>query len=254
MADSRKLRLILAYDGTRYHGWQSQKNGLTIQEVLEEKLGVMTREPIRVFGSGRTDAGVHALGQACHFETRSHLQPEVFHKGLNSLLPADIRVKRAEVVPFGFHARYNARSKVYEYRILHQREPDVFLRDHTWHIPRPLDLEAVKRCLTSIQGEHDFTSFRSAGSANQNPVRRMLRAGILGPEEGVIRLIFEANGFLRHMVRNLVGTLVNVGTGKTSVDGFLKILKARDRRKAGVKAPPQGLFLVHVHYDMDDAL
>ncbi len=252
MTDPRKLRLRLAYDGTRYHGWQSQKNGITIQEVLEEKLGILTQEPIRVIGSGRTDAGVHALGQACHFETCSRLHPEAVRKGLNSLLPDDVLVRGAREVPSGFHARYDARSKVYEYRMLNRDEPDVFLRRHTWHVARPMDLDAVRRCLSLLRGEHDFTSFRSTGSGNRNPVRHMLRAEMHGTGDGVLRLVFEANGFLRHMVRNLVGTLVDAGAGKTSVEGFSRILEARDRREAGPKAPPQGLFLVSVRYDMDE--
>ncbi|MFO7783387.1 MAG: tRNA pseudouridine(38-40) synthase TruA [Thermodesulfobacteriota bacterium] len=251
MADPRKIKLVLAYDGTRYHGWQFQKNGLSIQAVLEEKISVMTREQVKVIGSGRTDAGVHALGQVCHFETGARLEPDEFLKGLNSLLPADILVRRAEDVSPAFHARYSAKSKVYEYRILNRPEPDVFLRHYVWHISRPLDLKALARCLPLVQGEHDFTSFRSSGSNNQNPVRHILRSELRGPEDGLIRLVFEANGFLRHMVRSMSGTLVDVGTGKTSVEGFLDILRARDRQKAGLKAPAGGLFLVRVVYEGD---
>jgi tRNA pseudouridine38-40 synthase len=248
MAESRKIKLTLAYDGTRYHGWQFQKNGLTIQEVLEDKLRVLTQEPVRVFASGRTDAGVHALGQVCHLETRSLLRPEELERGLNGLLPDDIHIVRAEGVPPGFHARYDARSKVYEYRILNRPEPDVFLRRTTWHVSRPLDLEAVEQGLARIRGEHDFSSFRSAGSGNRNPVRRVLRAELLEHEPGRVSLVFEANGFLRHMVRNLVGTLVDVGTGKVSPADFEEILEAGDRGRAGVKAPAQGLFLMEVRY------
>lgn len=251
MADARKIKLVLAYDGTRYHGWQFQTNGLSIQAVLEEKIGVMTREQVKVIGSGRTDAGVHALGQVCHFETRTRLEPDDFQKGLNSLLPGDILVRRAEAVPSGFHARYSARSKVYEYRILNRPEPDVFLRNYAWHISSPLDLKALGKCLSLVQGEHDFTSFRSAGSNNRNPVRRIIKAELRGPEQGLIRLVFEANGFLRHMVRSIAGTLVDVGTGKTSVEGFLDIIGAKDRQRAGRKAPAGGLFLVRVFYEED---
>ena len=249
MADPRKIKLTLAYDGTRYHGWQLQKNGLTIQEVLEDKLRVMTREPVRVFGSGRTDAGVHALGQVCHFESHSRLEPGALQKGLNGLLPDDIHVVRAERVPAGFHARYDARSKVYEYRILNRPEPDVFLRRTTWHVTRPLDREALRQGLACLRGERDFSSFRSAGSGNRNPVRRMLKAELCDPGPGLVHLVFEANGFLRHMVRNLVGTLVDVGAGKISPAEFEGILEAGDRGRAGVKAPARGLFLVEVRYE-----
>ncbi len=253
MADARKIKLVIAYDGTRYHGWQFQKNDLSIQAVLEEKIHIMTRERVKVISSGRTDAGVHALGQVCHFETRTLIRPEEIQKGLNSLLPDDILVRRAETGPPDFHARYSARSKVYEYRILNRPEPDVFLRNYVWHVSHPLDLKLLGQCLSLIKGEHDFTSFRSTGSNNQNPVRRIFRAELLrGPEDGLIRLVLEANGFLRHMVRSMTGTLVDAGMGKTSVDGFLDILRAKDRQRAGIKAPARGLFLVRVVYDGED--
>ena len=249
MADERTIKLTLAYDGTRYHGWQRQKNGLTIQEIIEDRIGVMAGAPVCVMGSGRTDAGVHAMGQVCHFTARATLPVEAFENGLNSLLPDDIRVCRAEIAPPGFHARYSARSKLYEYRILNRPEPDVFLRNHVWHLARPLDFRAMTRCLKLVEGEHDFTSFRSSGSSNRNPVRHLYRARLQGPDEDLFRISFEANGFLRHMVRNLVGTLVDVGLGKTTEEGFLRILEAGDRRKAGIKAPARGLFLVRVCYD-----
>jgi tRNA pseudouridine38-40 synthase len=248
MADPRKIKLVLAYDGTRYNGWQFQKNGLSIQAVLEEKIGVLTRERVRVVGSGRTDAGVHALGQVCHFETRSRLGPEVFFKGLNGLLPDDILVRHACEAEPGFHARYSARSKVYEYRILNLPLPDPFLRRYVWHISRPLDAAFMSQCLSLVLGRHDFTSFRSSGSNNRNPVRRIHTARVEGPENGLIRLVLEADGFLRHMVRNMAGTLVDAGAGRTSVEEFQDILRAGDRRRAGIKAPAGGLFLVRVAY------
>lgn len=248
MADERTIKLLLAYDGSRYHGWQRQKNGLTIQETLEEKIAVMTQEPTCVVGSGRTDAGVHARGQVCHFRTRSTIPCEGFEKGLNSLLPEDIRVRRAETVPASFHARYSAKSKMYAYHLLVRNEADVFLRNTTWHVPGPLDLDAMRRCLARIEGEHDFSSFRSTGSTNRNPIRRVLRAELHGPERCILTVRLEANGFLRHMVRNLVGTLVDVGRGRIPEEAFQGILEARDRQKAGIKAPPGGLFLMAVRY------
>ncbi len=254
MADARKIKLVIAYDGTRYHGWQFQKNGLSIQAVLEEKIQVMTREQVKVIGSGRTDAGVHALGQVCHFATRTRLEPDEIQKGLNSLLPDDILVRLAEAAPADFHARYSVKSKIYEYRILNRREPDVFLRNYVWHVSYPLDLKVLGQCLSLIQGEHDFTSFRSTGSNNQNPVRCIFKAGLRGPEDGLVRLVLEANGFLRHMVRSMAGTLVDVGMGKISVDGFLDILEAKDRQRAGIKAPARGLFLVRVVYEGEDGV
>lgn len=248
MPGKRKIKLTLAYDGTRYHGWQRQQNGLTVQEVLEQKLGVMTREAVTVIGSGRTDAGVHAEAQVCHFSIHSSILTEALKKGLNSLLPDDMWIHSAEEVSGEFHARYSATSKVYEYRILNREEPDIFLRSFSWHISRPLDVKALAESLSVMEGEHDFSSFRSSGSANRNPVRRILRAEIRPGISGMLGIVLEADGFLRHMVRNIVGTLADVGLGKLSKSDFLGILEAGDRTRAGIKAPARGLFLVSVNY------
>jgi tRNA pseudouridine38-40 synthase len=248
MTEKRKIKLTLSYDGSNYHGWQRQKNGLTIQEILEQKIGMMSGESITVIGSGRTDAGVHAQGQVCHFVTQSTIPVEAFSRGLNSLLPDDIRILKAEQVSEDFHARYSARSKVYEYRILNREEPDVFLRSYAWHIPRPLALAPMLKSLEMIRGEHDFSSFRSTGSSNRNPVRKIIRTEIRSSGKDTLAVVLEADGFLRHMVRNIVGTLVDVGLGKLSESGFLNILEARDRKEAGIKAPPGGLFLMSVNY------
>jgi len=247
MAD-RNIKLVVAYDGTRYHGWQRQRNEITIQEVLEKQIEMMTGEPVKLIASGRTDAGVHALNQVCNFITRSTIPLASIKKGLNSLLPDDIFVKEAEYAPIQFHSRYSAKSKTYEYRILNRRQPDLFLRFYTWHIPLELDLAQMQACLPMLVGRHDFSSFRSSGSGKTDPVRHMMRAELHQAEEGILKFIFVADGFLRHMVRNIVGTLMYVGLGKIGADGFLKILHGRDRRLAGIKAPPQGLFLTMVHY------
>ncbi|MBN2124011.1 MAG: tRNA pseudouridine(38-40) synthase TruA [Deltaproteobacteria bacterium] len=246
--ERRNIRLVLAYDGTGYHGWQRQKREPTIQALVEEALDMMTGERVTVIASGRTDAGVHALCQVCHFTTGSGIDTEGIRRGLNSLLPGDIRIQRAETVPIDFHSRYDARSKVYEYRIWNHREPDVFLRRYAWHVPVELGIEAMGRCLNLLTGRHDFSSFRSTGSGNINPIREILRAEIHPPRDGLLVFEFEADGFLRHMVRNMVGTLVDVGKGKTGVEEFRDVLRAGDRRLAGIKAPPQGLFLKRVRY------
>ena len=244
-----KIRLVAAYDGTRYHGWQRQKNGISIQAVMEEKIGIMLQEDVRLIASGRTDAGVHAVGQTCHFETRSRLGPDILRKGLNALLPEDIYVKETERVPGTFHARYSVRSKTYEYRILNREEPDIFRRHHVWHIRLPLDVGRMASCLQALKGRHDFSAFRSSGSGNRNPVRTMMRSEIRGPDgQGLLRMVMEADGFLRHMVRNMVGTVVEVGTGKRDVQAFQEILGSCDRTKAGIKAPARGLFLMEVTY------
>lgn len=249
MATQKNIRLILAYDGSRYHGWQRQKNAQTIQGVLEDGIQRMTGQPATLIASGRTDAGVHALHQVCHFNTRSDISPESFQRGLNSLVPPDIFIREAAYASPDFHARYGAKSKTYEYRILNRRQPDVFLRFYSWHIRVGLNVDEMKKCLNLLPGRRDFSSFRSSGSGNIDPVRDMTRAEIRTSEGGLLCLLFEADGFLRHMVRNVVGTIVDVGLGKMDAEDFGKILVARDRREAGIKAPAQGLFLKMVRYD-----
>jgi tRNA pseudouridine38-40 synthase len=246
--EKKNISMILAYDGSGYHGWQRQKNAHTIQEEIENKIRLMTGESVNLIASGRTDAGVHALHQVCHFMTESKIDPEAMMKGLNALLPPDILVKEACYRPFDFHARYSAKSKCYEYRILNRTLPDPFLRLQVWHIQPPLNIPEMRRCSEKLLGSHDFSAFKSTGSGNRNPVREMNKAELHGPDQDILRLFFEADGFLRHMVRNIVGTLVDVGKGKMDVNGFVEILESRDRRKAGIKAPPQGLFLTKVTY------
>ena len=244
----RNIRLVLAYDGTRYHGWQRQKNGLTIQVVIEERLRLITQSPVKLLASGRTDAGVHALNQVCNFKTPSQIPIDTLKRGLNALLPPDIFVKEAAVVPLEFHSRYGAKSKIYEYRILNRKNPDIFRRNVLWHIRFPLNVETMSECLFVIKGTHDFSAFKSSGSANTDPVRTLLNNCIESDEDGVLRIIVEGDGFLRHMVRNIVGTLVEAGTGRMGLKRFVEVLESGDRQMAGTKAPPQGLFLVAVKY------
>ncbi len=249
MGVKKNIRLILQYDGTNYHGWQRQRNGLSIQEVLEKALEKITGSNITLHGSGRTDAGVHAYSQVANFVTDSKIPPESMKMALNSLLPDDIKIIMAEYAAPEFHSRYSAKRKIYEYRILNTRDADVFLRRYTWHIKEELDLLEMKKCLSMLIGIHDFSSFRATGSANINPVREMFRAELLEKDQdGTIRLTFEASGFLRHMVRNLVGTIVDAGKGKITDAEFKEILEALDRKRAGARAPAQGLFLKMVEY------
>ena len=244
----KKIRLTLAYDGSLYHGWQVQQNAPTLQAIVEDRLERLLGLPVRIFASGRTDAGVHAIEQVAHFTTSSHMEPETLRKGMNALLPEDILVKKAVYVEADFHARYSVKSKVYEYRILNAEAPDIFMRDYVWHIRRRLDIDAMRRCLSALVGCHDFSSFKSAGSGNTNPVRTMLRAELQSGDDRLLRIIMEADGFLRHMVRNIVGTLAEVGRGKLNATRFVEILESRDRRQAGPKAPARGLFLMAVKY------
>jgi tRNA pseudouridine38-40 synthase len=244
----QNIRLVIAYDGGAYHGWQRQSNAITLQAVFEERLERLLGEPVRVFASGRTDAGVHAFGQVAHFKTLSRLAPGVMEKGLNALLPDDVLVKECAYVSEDFHARYSARRKTYEYRILNGARPDIFHRRYVWHIRKKLEAGEMRRSLQLILGRHDFSAFRSSGSENTNPVRTVYRAELIGKDGGQLRVAMEADGFLRHMVRNLVGTLVEVGLGKMTAAQFSAVLESGDRRMAGPKAPAHGLFLVKVDY------
>ena len=248
MDEKRNIRFILEYDGRRYHGWQRQKGAPTIQEIIEDRLQMIVQEPVTLIALGRTDAGVHALNQVCNFISGSKIAPESIKRGLNSLLPDDICIREAEYVSIDFHSRYSAKSKTYEYRILNQTLPNPFLRFYTWNIREKLDLEEMEKCVSLLRGKHDFSAFMSSGSGNVNPVREMIRSELHSHEQGTIHFIFEANGFLRHMVRNIVGTIVEVGHERRSSDQFAEILRSKDRRLAGIKAPPQGLFLIKVHY------
>jgi tRNA pseudouridine38-40 synthase len=248
MDEIKNIKLTLEYDGTGYHGWQRQKNGVTIQEVLEDKLRIILDGPVILIGSGRTDAGVHALHQVCNFRTTSDIAPESIRRAMNSLLKDDIFILNAEYVPPDFHSRYSVKSKIYEYRIWNRKDQNTFLRHYAWHIRKVLEIWGIRECLSILEGRHDFSSFRSAGSDNRDPVREMIKADVSGNGEGLVAFIFEADGFLRHMVRNIVGTVIEVGMGKRSVDEFKEIFYSLDRRKAGIKAPPQGLFLKMVNY------
>jgi tRNA pseudouridine38-40 synthase len=245
----KNVRLILEYDGTRYFGWQRQKEEPTVQGVLEGAVHRVTGALSPLIASGRTDAGVHAFHQVCHFKTSSEVPPAALKKGLNALTPSDIYIKHADYVPQDFHARYSSRSKVYEYSVLNRPDPDVFLRAYCWHVSNELDMEAMKACMAHLRGKHDFSSFRSSGSSTVNPVRDMMSSELFRAHADRLRFLFEANGFLRHMVRNIVGTVIEVGRGKRTYGDFVELFEARDRRLAGIKAPAHGLCLVMVKYE-----
>ena len=244
----RNLKLILEYDGTAYHGWQRQANGLSIQQVLEEKIAVMTGETVKVIGSGRTDAGVHALGQVAHFKTAATIPDVHFLKGINSLLPRDIAVKALREVHPSFHARYDAKSKVYLYQIVNGPIRPVLLRQYAWFVPGPLDLEKMRETAICFMGTHDFSSFCSTHSDAPNYIRTIMDIRIEAGFDGLIRITMEADGFLRHMVRGIVGTLVEVGRGNRCLSDVQGTMNAKDRRYGGMTAPPQGLFLKEVKY------
>jgi len=243
----RNIKLTIEYDGTGYHGWQIQPNVLTIQGTIEGKLAQITGEAVRLVASGRTDTGVHAMGQVAHFKTHSSLDVLSFLKALNSLLPEDIRVKDVEEVDEAFHARFSAKGKVYEYRIFNGEFPSPFHRHFSWFVPAKLDLASMREAAMKLRGRHDFSSFCSTGSDHSSPLREIYAIDV-GMRGDFIIIQVEANAFLKQMVRNIVGTLVEVGRQKLTPSQFGDILKARDRRRAGIPAPAQGLFLVGVDY------
>jgi tRNA pseudouridine38-40 synthase len=243
----RTLKLVLEYDGSNYCGWQVQGEAPTIQGVLEQALAEVLGERVRVHGAGRTDARVHALGQVASFSTASKLPAEVLPRALNSLLPRDVAVLEAHEAPADFHARYSARGKVYVYRILNRSVRSPLRLRYVWHLPQRLDVAAMQAAATYLHGRHDFSSFRAAGSEVQTCERTITELAIAEEgEEIVVRCA--ADGFLRHMMRNIVGTLVEVGRGWRRPEDMPGLLTARDRRQAGITAPPQGLCLVAVLY------
>lgn len=250
----RNILLVLEYDGGGYHGWQRQAGSLSIQEVIESRLGVMFGQRVGINASGRTDAGVHAKGQVINFRTRTSLTSDQILKGLNSLLPHDIAVIDAREADRSFHARFSAVSKVYEYHLLNRQAPSALLRNYLWHVRHPLAIEPMKNCLKRICGENDFSAFMASGSEVSSTSRNMLRAELEQIEPGRLKFTYEANGFLRHMVRNLTGTIVEVGKGKKTPEDFERIIASRDRRQAGITAPGRGLYLISVNYGQNGRL
>ncbi len=245
----QNFKLVIEYDGTAYHGWQRQNNICTIQETIEDALKTMTGQSVTLIGSGRTDAGVHATGQVANFCLETRLTSDVFARGLNSLLPPDIVIKDCTAVGEGFHARYDARSKVYDYRILNRPIPAALFRQYSWHIRPALDLDAMRTAMLWLKGQHDFSAFEATGSSRSHAVRTVIGVNLFGrDEDGYVAFSIEADGFLRHMVRNIVGTLVDVGLGKISPKGFEDVMISKDRRLAGITAPAHGLFLREVKY------
>ncbi len=244
----KNFRLTIEYDGARYHGWQRQKKDITIQATIEEALALITRQKISLIGSGRTDAGVHALGQVANFKCHTRLDADTFQKALNSLLPDDIVIKACHEMPLEFHARYDVKSKVYQYRIINRPLPSALMRCYTWHIRSPLNTGAINHALKGLLGCHDFKAFEATGSPRSHTRRTILRADWIVEKEDIHCFYIEADGFLRYMVRNLVGTLVDVGLNKKTVQAFQEILSSRNRSQAGATAPPQGLYLSQVKY------
>jgi tRNA pseudouridine38-40 synthase len=244
----RNFKIILEYDGAAYCGWQRQDNGISIQEVLEKTIGLITGEEITVIGSGRTDAGVHALNQVANFQSGTRLSAEILYRGINGLLPPDIAVKELEEAALEFHAQHDARGKIYIYRIYNSRLRRPVGRNYFWQINYPLDLARMEKASQYLIGRHDFSCFCATGSRVKDRVRTITDIAFKKNETGMLEITVAAEGFLRYMVRNIVGTLVEVGGGKYPPEEVVKIIDSGDRNCAGVTAPAHGLFLKEVKY------
>jgi tRNA pseudouridine38-40 synthase len=248
----RHIRLVVEYDGTALCGWQRQTNGPTVQGHLEAALGTLLAHEVAVVGASRTDAGVHASGQVASFRTERPIPLHGIRRGLNSLLPPAIAIADAAEVPDDFHARFSATGKHYRYLVLTRSERSPRWRERAWHCPGALDLAAMRQAAAALIGEHDFAAFRAAGCTAKRTVRRIDGIAISGGEvedPWLIAFDVRGNAFLRNMVRIVVGTLVEVGAGRRPIEQVAEILASRDRTRAGITAPPQGLELVSVRYD-----
>lgn len=241
------FKVCVEYEGTNYYGWQRQKGAITVQEVIEDKLSLLLDEKVFIFGSGRTDSGVHAINQYFHFRTKKTLPINAYLFGLNSILPRDIRIKNVEIVTDGFHACFSAKRKSYKYIILNRKTPSALSRNFCWQISHLLDVDLMNEAASMIVGTMDFSSFRASLCSRKNPVRTVYEAYWCKNDDQITFMI-TANGFLHNMVRILVGTMVDVGRGKISLIDFKNILEMKDRRCAGKTAPPQGLYLYEVYY------
>lgn len=246
----QKYKLTIAYDGTRFGGWQIQPNATSIQSLIQNALQTALRTPIALVGSGRTDSGVHAMGQIAHFSVAEPVSIQPLHTSLNGLLPLDIRILEITPADEDFHARFSAKGKIYHYHLDRALVCNPFTRNYSYHLPYPIDLDLLKKEAHFFTGMHDFTSFSNEahkGSAARNPIRTLHRLDVV-EKEGEIVLEFEGDGFLYKMVRNITGTLLDIARGKIPPGTTPHIFKWKDRSKAGTTAPAHGLFLMKVLY------
>ncbi|HEV2489991.1 MAG TPA: tRNA pseudouridine(38-40) synthase TruA [Candidatus Acidoferrales bacterium] len=250
----RNIKLTLAYDGAKFHGWQIQPGLATIQGALTDAVRKITQEQISLHGASRTDAGVHALGQVASFKTQSGLTAEEFQRALNALLPPEIRVVAAEEFGPDFHARWQALEKTYHYRIFRGRVVSPFEHGRVLHYPYPLDEDAMVAAAKCFEGEHDFSSFAASsgteeGDKDRSPVRMIYSSELIRvPEKQELLYAIRGRSFLRYMVRKIVGTLLDVGRGKLRAEDIPKLFEMRDRSRSGPTVPPEGLYLVELKY------
>lgn len=244
----RNIKLTLEYDGTNYHGWQVQKNAVTVQEKVEKALEQLLGTRVGVTGCSRTDVGVHAYGQVAHFHADSAIPADKFAYALNNLLPEDMVVRKSEEAPEDFHARYSSKCKRYRYLIYNAPHHSALMRNRACHVRPELDFEAMKKAAEYFVGRHDFAAFQATGGQVRSTVREIYNMNILKKDENIIDLEVTGNGFLYNMVRIIAGTLIYVGMGKLAVAEIPDILESLDRTRAGKTAPPQGLYLMEIYY------
>ncbi len=244
----RNFKLTVEYDGAAYCGWQRQKNGPSVQQILEDAAGRVTSGKVKIVGSGRTDAGVHAIAQVASFRSDTNLAAEKIFRGINSLLPLDIVVKQLEEVSPDFHAQRDVKGKTYVYRICNAPLRPVIGREYCWHVRAPLNVDAMREAAGKMLGTHDYSCFCATGTDVTDRVRTLRDIQVKTGANGMLEITVEAKGFFKYMVRNIVGTLVEVGRGKRKPDDMKDIIASRDRKIAGATAPAQGLFLKEVKY------
>ena len=244
----RNIKLEIEYDGKDFNGWQKQPTKLNIQGEIERAIEIVTGEKVELIASGRTDAGVHSLGQIANFKTDSKLPIEKFPVALNSKLKKSIRIQKAEEMDERFHSRYNCKQKTYRYIINNSKEGSAIYRNLEYHIPVKLNIKDMKKAIKYFEGEHDFKGFKASGTSSKSSVRKIYKAEIKEDEQRII-IELTGNGFLYNMVRIIAGTIVDVGLGKIKPDEIPEIIKSRDRTRAGKTLPPYGLYLVKVNYN-----
>ena len=248
-----KYKITIEYDGTNFHGWQLQNGVITVQEVVEKALEHILKTASRVYAAGRTDAGVHAKGQVAHFYANWRHSSENLQNAMNAVLPSEICIKNISQIEDDFHARHSALSKTYIYQILNKRLRSALHRLYSWHVPQPLNISNIQQATDHLLGSHDFAAFGQPTDGTPSTVREILLAKWAeDPASEMLTFTICGTGFLRYMVRSIVGTLVLVGSGKIDVKQFRSILESRDRTRAGPTAPPQGLFLHCVSYDPNE--